>query len=333
MKIAVICHQDCAKSGYQLYLALRSATEHDVNYAACYTHKREDYARAIDGADAIITACDALSYLDKGRFYLYTVYGKGLYEAGSGHPVKPGAVMISMPVGKKYLRKNTGWDHAWEVWPLSRYRESYDIVTPVEPDLNYPEINDGWLPHAIDTNAIALSWHRPKEFVVTAYLADRDSKQVNVYLVPAIKMLEKENISIKLVLSGTRYHVEHAVFMERKRNSTLYYGQITPLGVYGRSEVESMAMGVPVICGITDLAIERAADITDYGAPCLKALTVRRVAARLREVATGKIDLEAVSLASREYAVRVHSYEAVAKRALSIIEEAKRRRKNNVPIH
>lgn len=88
MKIAIICHQDCAKSGHELYEAPKESTSHDVQYASCYNHDRSGYALAIEGADAIITACDSLAYIKDGNYYLYDVYGRKLYNDGSGHPIK-----------------------------------------------------------------------------------------------------------------------------------------------------------------------------------------------------------------------------------------------------
>jgi len=326
MKIAVICYYDGAKSGLHLYQALKSA-----GHSGAYANKesgRDAYARAIADADAIITACDSLSFIKDDGFYIYDNNGREIFEDGSGHEVKPGAVMISMPVGAKYRRKNSGYHKAYEVWPLSEYRNSYDVILPVEPSMNYPEINDGWLPHAINTKAIHARAGGGERFIVGAYMANQDSKNVDRYLRPAIEQLQGEGLPVEYELSGTTYHVPHSTFMDNLCTYAMYYGQITPLGVYGRSEVEAMALGIPVICGILDIAVKRAGDISDYGAPCLKAYNAEDVARVIRDAMAGKIDLEKVGRASREYAVRVHSYEAVAKRADGIIKMAIQRKKN-----
>lgn len=325
MKIAIICYYDGARSGHHLYQALAKQGRYKVAYAF-NEMSREDYARAIHKADVIITACDSLSYIKDDKYYIYDNGGRGIYEAGSGHPVKTNAVMISMPVGKKYLRIDSGWRVAGEIWPLSEYRKNYEMITPVEPDLNYPEINDGWLPHAVDTSSISIAHKINGPMIIGAYLANRDSKNVREYLLPAIDMLQKEGLPVSLELSGTEHYVPHREFMDRMGKYAIYYGQITPIGVYGRSEVEAMAMGIPVICGITDTAVQRAGDIANYGRPCLKAYSVDDVARTIRSAIMGKINLPAVSAASRKYAERIHSYESVAKRAGIIIKEAQRRK-------
>jgi hypothetical protein len=230
--------------------------------------------------------------------------------------------MISRPVGAKYRRKSSGYHKAYEIWPLSAYRKNYEAILPVEPGMNYPEINDGWLPHAIDVDRYTPSWSPPaNKMVVSAYTANIDSKLVHKYLEPALSRIKKDGANIELVLSGAENHVEHQVFLQRLRQSTVYYGQITPLGVYGRSEVEAMAMGVPVIAGIKDFAVKRALPIKGYGEPCLKAYDVAGLAGLLGKIADKKIDLEDVSKKGREYAVRVHSYKSVAAQITAIIND------------
>jgi len=324
MKIAVVGIIDGARSGRHLSRALKKHTAHQVAYANYKGHTR-DYARAIVGADVIIVAGDALAYVKNGLIYMYAHNCRKIYPKGSKHKVKRNAVLISMPLGCNYRRKSSGFK-AFEIWPLTEYSRNFDMVTPAEPDLNYPDINHGVLPYAIDTDKVTYGYSPGKKIVVGAYMGGKDSKNVRAYLMPALKQLEREGIDVKLMLGGLKHMVPHSQYMEQMKRYTVYYGQITPIGVHGRSEVEAIAMGIPTICGITAEAVSRAGENKEYGAPFIKAYNAKDVADVLRKIHNNELDLKAISKASRSYAVKWHSYQSVARQALNIIEQAKARK-------
>jgi hypothetical protein len=133
---------------------------------------------------------------------------------------------------------------------------------------------------------------------------------------PAVKIAKDRGCKIE-VKAGSR--MPHKDFMKLIGGCTLYYDQITPLGIYAYSGVEAMSMGVPVIAGISETAKKQATPMTNYGEPCLKAYDIVSLADLLTDIWRENVDLQAISAQSRDYAVAVHSYQSAAKRAEAII--------------
>lgn len=319
--IAVVGIVDGAKSGENLANALKKYSGYKVSYVND-KNSRLQYIQAISTANVIIISGDIMAMRKNGMLVIYDNWKRKINLKASGHRHRPGASLISMPLGRGYRRKSSGY-HAIETWPLSEYKKYYDCIVPAEPDLNYPEIGHGIMPYAIDTDIVHYNYNPKDTITIGAYLGGRDSKGVNKYLVPAIEILKGEGIKINLVLNGVKHKVSHNEFMRRMGTYTLYYGQITPIGVHGRSEVEALATGVPTICHITEQSRSQAGHVTDYGSPFLRANSVADIVDIIHNIISGDIDLMAISKASREYAVKWHSYQSVAAHALKIIEQAK----------
>lgn len=326
MKIAVVGIIDGAKSGRCLAEAIARHTPHEVCYVN-WDNSREDYARALIDADAVFVAGDSMIERGKDTINIYDQRKRKPYNKASGHTIKNSSVFISVPMGRNYRRKRSGYQ-AHEIWPLELYRMSFEMIVPTEPDLNYSEIDDGILPYAVDTELVPKIYNPPPGFIIAAYWTARDAKNVDKYIVPAINILKGEGIKIELKVYGQKCRVPHSQFMQERANCTVYYGQITPIGVYGRSEVEAMAMGIPTIVGITEEAKARAGSNTEYGSPCIKAYSCLDVVNTLRGIANNEYDLEAISRESREYAIKWHSYQSVARQAMEFVEEAIRRGKD-----
>ena len=238
-------------------------------------------------------------------------------------------MLISMPCGSRFRRKDSGYK-ATEVWTLSEYRKNFDIITPTQPDLNYPEINDGILQAAVDTDACAYSYKGIREdgtIAIGAYMGCSDTKNINKYLLPALDIIRDMGIKYDLTVYGVGNMVNHQTFINAMREYTIYYGQITPCGNYSVADLEAISTGVPTILGITDEAIMRAGHIKDYGAPFIKAHSVDDVALAIRNIAFGKKDIAAISREGRDYAVKWHSHKAVAQRAEEVIAGARERRR------
>ena len=317
MKIAVICCIDAGKTGQQLATALSNCTKHHVCYADQRTG-RANYEKAIKGADLIWTKGDTPAEIIKNKFYLYNQRGDKHVPKASGIQVKPGVKLIMSPGGSSFRRPVHKYRKSYGFVPLERFYKKCDLVAPITPELNYQVMKGIWLPHAIDEVKYENTWERGEKVIVGAYLAQHDCKHVEKILVPAIKYLKEKKYKIDLLVTKG-VSIPHKDFIKIISKCTIYFDQVNPLGVYGRSGVEAMSMGVPTICSINDTARKQALPIKDYGSPCINVHSTIDLAKILVDVMEGKVDLEKISKDSKEYAHRVHSYESIARHVENVI--------------
>jgi len=311
MNIAVVCYMDAGNTGRHLYMAISRGGRHKV----CYADQRKgryNYIACISNADIIWVKGDTIAEISKGRFNLYNQKATQIIQKASNIPVKPGARLIQSPGGSSFRRPIPGYVKSFGYVPLERFINNSSLLAPITPDLNYPQLEGVWLPHAIDEKKMSNMWNPGKEFIIGAYLAQNDCKCVNTVLVPAVERLRRKGYKIDLRITNG-VSIPHNEFMKIISECTIYYDQINPLGVYGRSGVEAMSMGIPTICSISEKSIKQAEPVQGYGDPCLKAHDIKGLEAMLELVYLGKIDLRKVSEESKKYARRVHSYESVAK--------------------
>lgn len=311
MKIAVICWWDLY-SGVELAKAI--GLRHDVHYVDREKTKR-DYAEAIHNADVIVIKGDIPPKIINGKLYVYNPHNNTILPDMSGHVVKRGCKIICCPAGGNFRRKIAGYHKSYGSKKLSDYTENCDIVAPLTPDLNYPELNGVHLPKAVNTAEYYNAW-KPRELtIISAYNGSYDAKGVEKYLMPAIKKLEQSGHKFELIVgyrTGSNA-IPHDKFVDLKKNSTVCFGQIAPMGVYGNHELEAMAYGIPTIISENKQSIKQAYPVIDFGKPLLKANDEKELVALLENIITGKIDLQKVSNDTYDYVQRVHSQEAVSK--------------------
>lgn len=311
INIAVASKLDNCGSGYRLYEAIRLIPGVCATYVGGNSDK-EIYKQAIEGADIIWSKGDYPNEIKNGCYYMYDVTGQRVHGPGSGHTVRTGVKTIISPSGSFFRRPIGGYARALSCAPLSMFTDSCDLLAPITPDLNYPEINGIYVPFAIDEASITNTWTPKNGIHISAYYGCHDSKHIEKHLMPAVTLAQKKHIPVHLTISRHRER-NRQQFMQLMGNSTIYYEQITPIGIYGNSGTEAMAMGIPTIAGITDTAIKQALPVEGYGDACIKAYSSADVLKLLERISDNDIDLEEISHKSKEYVRRVHSYESIAR--------------------
>lgn len=309
MKIAVICWWD-SRSGYNLAEAL--ATKYDVTYVNRTDTAWDDYAGAISDADVVLIKGDLHPKRIDGKLHVYHPLDYELPDM-SGHELKGGAKLICAPSGGNFRRKIKGYHKAEANRPLSDYIDHCDIIAPMNPDLNYPEINGMYLPMAFNTGITYNAWKERDTMKITAYQSTRDAKGATQYLLPAVKTLRNKGHNIDLVVGrGDGFDpIPYDQFLEHKKGSTVCFGQMSPMGEYGRHGLEAMAYGIPLIISHNEQTIKQAYPVEDFGKPCLKANNLDELKSLLRRILRGALDMKDISRQTYEYVERVHSYKSV----------------------
>jgi len=189
--------------------------------------------------------------------------------------------------------------------------------------LNYPQLKGEWIPHAYDVETEAFDYEPDYDNIVISYYhAQSDCKFALKVLLPVLKRLCDEGYKFKAVGigKGSCKTVSWEESLRIKRESTLYFSSISPIGCYGKSAVESLSMGIPTINRISETSLKQSG-CDDYGSPFIKANDPAELYDVLKMVFKGEIDLKQVSVKSREYAIKYHSYDAVAVRLKRIFGE------------
>lgn len=316
MNVAIITNGDCCGTGKTFSLALSKYTSHNIRFVSC-ANKRVDYAKAIKNADIIWVGGDTPIEIRSNKFIMYEFRGIRKIEKPSGHFVKRGVKIMHTPYGSHFRRPIEGFVKSYGTVPLQRFTSNANLIAPITPELNYPENHGIYFPHAYDVSSAKNTWKPSKKITIGAYLAQLDCKNVNTVLRPAVEILKGMGITIDLKVGNRMPHKE---FVKMVSECTLYFDQVNPCGIYAYAGVEAMSHGIPVISSINDVAIKQASPIENYGSPCLRAYDVQSLVNLLVSISNDEIDLERVSLESRQYAERVHSYQSIAKYFNNVIE-------------
>lgn len=326
MVITIVSPIDCADSGKRLSEAIKRHSSHKVIYLGGKM-PRHVYADGIKRADIIWVKGDFLASIGDGTFSIYDMRGKGLIRNISRLPIKQTVKLVFSPGGSGFRRKNTDYKKSYASLPLSRYIKEYDYIAPLTPDLNYPQLKGTWLPHAWDVDNTKYVWKNSPIIKIGAYYGQGDSKNAVKYLVPAVERLKAEGKLIEIVSPSLEKKgmVPQNVFLDTMKTCTIYFEEITPIGVYGNSGVQAMAMGIPIIANISSLAKSQANPHTNYGAPCLNACDEETLYELLRDICDKAVDLQDISQKTKQYASDIHGYQSIAKQVNDIITLTKRR--------
>lgn len=317
MKVALISYVDYADSGKELANAIKMMTDYEVCYAKC-RYETDKYFNAVKGADIIWCKGDDPARIEKGVFYMDRLRGKSHKMMVPPCKCKKKAKLILTASGSFFRRKIPGAKKAFAKVPLQTYIRSFDKITALSPDLNYPILSGEWLPHAWDIKKYRNAWKNSKTLKINTYTNNIDSKEVYTYLMPAVEQLRNEGHRIEVTITQG---VSIKQSLKDKREATLYFNSITPQGVYGKSVVEALSYGIPVMCHISTTAVKQAKPYKRYGKVCLNVSDTGEVIETLRDILEGRINMQELSKQSRGYAIKYHSYETVGMQAKRIIEE------------
>jgi len=321
--IAIVTNIDCAGSGKRLAAALARHTQHQIHYVSG-SKDGKLWAKAIAAADVIWVKGDNPAEIKKGKFSMYRYDGKATIKKHSGYRARRNAILISSPGGSFFRKKVNGYSKSYGLVPHNMIAGASNFMAPLTPDLNYPELNGLWMPHAWDVERTEYVWGDGPNILVGAYYGQADSKHAAKYLIPAVRRLQKEGYAIKIHSPSLekRGRVPQQQFLDAMKECTIYFEEITPLGVYGNSGIQAMAYGIPIIASITDTARAQAKPHKNYGGPCLKAYDEDTLVELLRSICKKELDLTQISHETRDYALSVHGYQSIAEQAENIIKAA-----------
>jgi hypothetical protein len=109
--------------------------------------------------------------------------------------------------------------------------------------------------------------------------------------------------------------VSYAESVMIKRGATVFIDQITTVGVYGNSAVEAMQFGVPLINHLNNVALSQSQSDELKNSPILDpGLGVDGLVSLLKNIFERKIDLEGISVKTKQFCDSFHGYVRTAKR-------------------
>jgi hypothetical protein len=325
MIITMISWYDSAQIGQRIAEAISRYTDHKV-YNLNSDNTPGEYALALGAADVIWVTNDYLAQIWDDKFYAILRYQT---LKGCGAPVKKDVLMLHTATGGYYRRPVSGYEeHSLGIYPLSLYKDNFDVVAPDTPEMIYPGMDNVIMPIPWPTEDYDNVWRRSDHIVVGAYQGmGEDRKGVRTYLLPAVAQAQREGIEIELLLSENCYAFSQEEYIKRMGQCDICFEEITPIGVYGSCGAQQLSQGIPIIANI-DSNIGKNPDrfIGEFGKPCLKAYNVEDLVNLFRDISQNKIDLASISRESREYALRYHGYKAIAEMAEQLIAMAQDKR-------
>lgn len=287
MKITMLSEIDYAGSGHKLCEAIRRHTNHNIKlftgrYYNPYEHPtnfmkdRKVVQRRIDESDIVHLKGD---FPPREGYMKLKIMHKPIIVSTSGSHFR-----------KKYFG-------GYEKFPVIFYKDAV-LRTAFTPDLCYPEYSDIWTPHPIEPGDI--QWQRSDPPVLMHTPSRRDVKGTEFIM----RVFDKlKNVNIR-VLENVPFD---AVIEERKK-ATIFFDQFK-VGFYGNSAIEAMTYGIPTAAYISTLSRVQA-DLVDC--PVISdhkkvPLWVRRIEETLDS------DMDDLSIRTKQWCDKLHSYKAVAK--------------------
>jgi len=206
-------------------------------------------------------------------------------------------------VGGTFFRRGKS-NVARPIAEISEYVELTDFRSTITPDLNYPEFDGHYIPHAFD--GMEYRWKKRKVPLIAHATAINNKKGTDEFN-EACKILKDEGIEFDVDIIDAEPYNET---MRRKAKATIFFAQISDLGWFGLSGVEAISMGIPTVGYMSETSLTQG-NIKDTAfINCGN--TTEGLANTLRELL--KKDLTKKSKETFEYAKNTYSYEVVGKR-------------------
>ena len=211
---------------------------------------------------------------------------------------KPTIITVS---GTFFRRGNSSVAHP--LAKISEYLNVTDFRSTITPDLNYPEFDSHYIPHAF--NEMEYKWKNRKVPLIVHATAINNKKGTKEFK-EACKILKEEGIRFNVdIIEGEPYNET----MRRKSEATIFFDQISELGWFGLSGIESISMGIPTIGYISGTSLKQGNIKQTSFIDCGK--TIESLTETLRGLL--KKDLTEKSKEVFEYAKNNYSYEVVGK--------------------
>jgi len=290
MKITILSETDYAGSGFKLYEALKRSMDirmfaekyyNPFNHPELPHSTKRDIQRRVDQSDIVHL---------KGDFPPNDVY--------MGIKIAHKPIIVS--VSGSLFRKKKYW--GFEKYNFSDYDKA-KIKTAFTPDLLYPGFSNLWTPHPIDSKDKAIEWKRSAHPVLMHTPTSKEKK--DTAFIQAVFSKISRRMRVETVVLEK---VPFKRVLEERKEATIFFDQFK-VGFYGNSAIEAMQYGIPVAAWISPMAIEQGR-LTN----CPVISDVKSVdiwAKMIEQMIDG--DLEGISVRTKEWCDKVHSYEAIAK--------------------
>ena len=327
MRVTMISLYDYADSGKRIMEALARYTDHECSYVCIFdksltyppVRKKQPLTAgdvlAIQEADVIIYKGDELLITDaNGSMVIVEKSSRNVRMKTKKHRLgirMPQAKRIQLAGGGGFRRLTKGNNtNTFQWFGFSEYRT--DMFLSISPEMAYPEINCKHLGFTIDSEGIENTWKMSTPLKVYFYdspKADIDRKGARTHLLPAVERLRNEGYQIDLIVAKDLTYQEN---LRLKSTASICFENIAEYGCFGNSGVEALAMGIPMMCWISDESINQSG--FPYGECVFNVKDSDDVYHCLRDILIGITDLGKVSKESKEHCDKYFSYRAVANR-------------------
>jgi hypothetical protein len=232
-----------------------------------------------------------------------------------GMKISPKAKIIITVAGSGFRRlspENPNPSPIARSWfSFKQYIELTNFRTAMTPDLNYPEFKSVFIPQLIDSENVPNCWIPPNGKFVIGYYPAINRKGFESHMSPVFTRLEKEGYKFEKVPT---VNMSHRQSVEVKKRMTVFIDQIAATGCYGSSAIEAMQFGVPVIAYISEEAKQRSQSEEFKISPVLNpGYNVEGLYFLLKQILDGKIDLQPISIQTKQYCNNFHGYSQGAK--------------------
>jgi len=223
---------------------------------------------------------------------------------------------IIITVGGSGFRRNVDDKNVALEWhQIDEYLSVTDFRTTITPDLNYPEFKSIYTPHTLDTNNSQYTWIERDIPIIQHSPSMRKKKGTDDIILPVLNELKDEGFSFDIQLLE---NLKNDDCVKMKMKGSIFIDQISDTGFYGMSTIESIQFGIPTIAYISEMSIEQSNGIINDDCPIISVKSKNDLKDRLRYYLTNKNKLKDLSLKTKEYANRVHSFESVGKKWIDI---------------
>lgn len=306
MRAIILAQEDYSNVGNDLAVALRTHTSIEAGCLARHRHpfgyphglqldrdRRELIDEWLSSADVVICKDDRITPDDFG------------YAANKA------AVRLCTAEGI-IIRDNRA-DHC-----ARAVRETAARVAFMA-DVNFPELAATYIPAPInvDGDQFSYAWERPERpLICHSPSGNRRFKGTDAFFLPALDILRSRGLEFDVdVIEKVRW----STCIERKRRATIFFDQADlRIGTYGVSAIEAMALGVPTLAYISDLAKHQAGGLLDDCPVINVRPSAESIAEAIEDLLTN--DLGALSLMTRRWCERTHGYAWVAEWWRQVLE-------------
>jgi hypothetical protein len=314
MNVVIISKADYAGSGQQMAIALRSAG-HSATLAS-FSPNPYNYP-----IDLFISSQNDLKKLNALIEAADVVHFKGDHLPNEKN--FPGVKFQGKPLvltlgGSGFRRKEKFLPIcvAYQWHSLQDYAAITPNINVLTPDLIYTELPCEWLPHAFEE--MPNVWEPPKDGVIIIGHSPsiREKKGTDSVFLPFLRSLQR-NPKFKIegkIIEG----LSNVDCMAKKAKCHLFFDQgLIP--AYGRSAVEAMAMGIPVITRLPNE--KRNVDIRLKNSPVIGFEMPTSQSAL--QAFFGQCDnLSEISKQTHSYARTVHGFDAIISQLVEIYKKA-----------